>query len=874
MGLYELSIDPATVAEAENLLSNESLSKRSFPTLVMQWESRVFEQPWSTTVVLDYLIALPPLDSGLNFIPVRVAAFVNNTASKYFYFGTEMNSTVQRLAPEIENLVAPQGLYQEFAIEERNCPIPYLKLAQATPRIFNNGPQDYYAPPIKVERFDGAVRPEHLADMFFTQVAGLPPVLGSVLSDPNAGHWAGARFAGIRNIAVLRQGKVVGLYTKMGKPEKEVAPPFVVKRDPKIDVLQTQVVAIDVGSKTFSVAARTERSQGELLRIGTREPVKRPLDFESPAEVSFVNLKGTMKSWRERVIQPATRIDDVRVGFASWGLRHPGVLAVPAGNLPPASSPAGAPPSTPAPLPPPEWPEVFYRAASTITEVPNVRDWTDEKRSYRLQGYMDREPSETLKKPAPPIIDEEGIGAFDPFDPIELYAYQIGLHVNQRSRGITTKYTITMPTGWTEARRKSVLVAIRRGLFRSLPAGMVEYHDLDGLSVKEAPASAICFLAHAHRAFAAVPKDGPLLFGIYEMGASETGLVFGLLRDATNEERRDGHTLMIEHLDTQSVPWFGGERLLHRLAYRVYVDHAAEMLQAKILFEKPTEENPISGADELFEPGPEARANTFLLKEALRPLFEGDPTYRLPTSIKLGGADGQGHDIRLALNRVALRQCMDGWFAAGVAEFKQQLQSALQRLARAADPYENLRLFLCGRMSMHTGLQDMIAKSLPSNVRIHKYREPDRTNLTAATVKTATVLGALALQFDKIGVTSRAELRDAFRYRVGRPRHGQLADVLDPGVEYDAWREVGPCTKPYVDVLFMRADEDVEVAADDPRVMRVECEVGADSVGKRVYFRAVGTTRVEVGVCDPGEDPTNESRRCAIDLATGMTFSL
>lgn len=874
MGLYELSIDPSTVAEAENLVSNESLSKRAFPTLVMQWESRVFEQPWTTTIVLDYLIALPPLDAGLNFIPVRVAAFVNNTASKYFYFGTEMNSTVQRLAPEIENVITPHGLYQEFAIEERNCPIPYLKLAQATPRIFNNGPQDYYAPPIKVERFDGQPRPEHLADMFFTQVAGLPPVLGSVLSDPNAGHWAGARFAGIRSIAVLRQGKVVGLYTKLGSPQKEVAPPFVVKRDPKIDILQTQVCAIDIGSKTITVATRTERSNAEILRIGTREPVKRPLDFETPAEVSFVNLKGAMKSWRERVIQPATRLDDVRVGFASWALRHPGPTPLPSGNLPSASA-SGGPPSQPAPpVPAPAWPETFHRAASTIFELPLVRDWTDEKRSYRLQGYMDREPSETLKKPAPPIIDEEGIGAFDPFDPIELYGYQIGLHVNHRSRGITTKYIVTMPTGWTEARRKSVLVALRRGIFRSLPAGMLEYHDLDKLSVLETSPTALCFLAHAHRAFAAVPKDTPITFGVFEMGASESGLAFGLLREPTNEERRDGSNLMIEHLETQSLPWFGAERLLHRLAYRVYGDHAAEMLQAKILFEKPAEEHPIAGADELFESGPEARANTFLLKEALRPLFEGDPTYRLPTVIKLGGADGQGHEIRLSLNRVALRQTMDAWFSAAIAEFRVHLESALQRLARAADPYENLRLFLCGRMSMHTGLQDMITKSLPANVRVHKYREPDRTNLTAATVKTATVLGALALRFDKIGVTSRVEQRDAFRYRVGRARHGQLADVLDPSVEYDVWREVGPCTKPFVEVLFMRADEDVEVAADDPRVMRVECEVGADSVGKRVYFRAVSTTRVEIGVADPGEDPTNESRRCAVDLSTGMTFAL
>jgi hypothetical protein len=431
-----------------------------------------------------------------------------------------------------------------------------------------------------------------------------------------------------------------------------------------------------------------------------------------------------------------------------------------------------------------------------------------------------------------------------------------------------------MPTGWTHERRQSVLIAFRRGFFRSLPAGMLEYHDLANLVVEESPPTSVCFLAHALRTFSALPKDGPQLFAVFEAGASETGLLFGVVREPTADERREGHQYVIEHIEPKSIPWLGGERLLHRLAYKVYCDHATEMLGEKIPFERPEEEAPLPGSDELLEPSPEARANTYLLKEALRPLFEGDPTYRLPTTIRLGSFDGAPHELRLSLNRTTLRQVMDQWFAQGIADFKHHLQHALTRLSRAADPFEGLRVFLAGRMSMHTGLQDMLTKSLPSQVRVHRYREPDRTNLTAPTVKTATVLGALALRFEKIGVTARTEKRDAFRYRVGRARHGQLADVLDPSVDYDAWREMGPCTKPLVDVLFMKADDDGEVAADDPRVMRVECDLGPDAVGKRVYLRAVGTHRVEVTVGPPGEEPDGTEPKCAVELSTGMTFAL
>ena len=111
-------------------------------------------------------------------------------------------------------------------------------------------------------------------------------------------------------------------------------------------------------------------------------------------------------------------------------------------------------------------------------------------------------------------------------------------------------------------------------------------------------------------------------------------------------------------------------------------------------------------------------------------------------------------------------------------------------------------------------------------MQVHRFKEPDKNNLITPTVKTSCVLGVLGLSYDRIGAVQRAEKRDAFRYRVGRNRHGQLSDVLDPTVEYDIWREMGACTKPDVEVLFMPAEDDGEVAADDPRVRRAVCALG------------------------------------------------
>ena len=845
MPLYELSIDASAVREAEKVVSLEG---RGFPTLVMQWESRLFDQVWTTTIVLDYLIALPPLMLGqATFNEVMIAAYVGGAPTKFLYFGTEMTSDVPRVAPEMENRIGPAKLYQEFRLEEQSCPVPYLKLIQATPRIYGNGPQDYYSPPIKVERYDGVVGPDQIADAFPAIVANLEPVKGTVLTDPARGFWNGARYMGTAMIAIKRQGKVVGIHRRVGRTDKDALPPEVKKRDPKLDVIKAWA-AIDVGTSSTVVALRGERATPELLRIGTTAAAVVPADYESPTEIAFENLGRTVKAWRDRVIFPLTRWEDLVVGQAARALR---------------AGPAAANK------------DLLPRAAATLTALPLLRDRIDRKEAVKLRGRTDPETAEVLKKPAPPIIDEEGIGAHDPFDPVELYAYYVGLTINQRHRGLCTHYAISMPTGWAAARRQSILCAFRRGLYRSLPAGLVAYDDLEGLEVVDAGPAAIPFVAHAFRAFAIQPKGEVIPFAVLDAGASETGIVFGLYRDAKPEERSNqGFERVIEFLEPSAIPWLAGERMLHRMAYGVYKASEAAVREARIAFEVPEEETPLAGAEELFAPSPEARANTLLLKDAIRPILEGDAASKIPTAIKLLGEGGAAVDVPLSIDRAALTTTLQGWMADGVTAFLQALGAALTKIGRDPDPHDGLHVFLGGRLGMHPYLYERLAGQLPSNVKIHRFKEPDKTNLAAPTVKTATALGILSMRFDRLGAVPRAEKRDAFRYRVGRARHGQFMDVVDPAVEYDEWREMGPCQKPDVDVLFMLAAEDAEVAADDPRVMRSVCSLGVDAVGQRVYLRAVGPARVEVTAGPQGEGPAKGAPVWAVDLKTGLASAI
>jgi hypothetical protein len=839
MALYELSIEGPLVREAEKVVSLEG---RGFPTLVMRWDSRIFDHPWVTTLVLDYLIALPPLVIGqATFNEVKVAAFVGGTPTKYLYFGTEMTSAVPRIAPEMENSIAPVKLYQEFRLEEQTCPLPYLKLIQATPRIYGNGPQDYYSPPIKVERYDGVVSStEHVADFFASVVANLDTVRGAVLTDSSRGFWNGARYVGVTKIAIVRQGKVVGMHARIGRADKDSLPPEIKRRDPKLDVLQ-EWVGVDVGAATTVVALRGERSNAEYVRIGEAAPVGQPSDYESPTEIGFDNLGRTVKAWRDRVIMPLTRWGDVVVGQSARKMR---------------TSPGE---------------DQHLRLSATVTALPLLRERLERHEPYKFRGVSDPETSEMLKRPAPPFIDEEGIGSHDPFDPLELYAYYVGLTVNHRLRGIHLKYAVTMPTGWAPERRASVLVAFRRGIFRSLPAGMVEYHDTDRLQVLDAGPAAIPFSVQAFRTFNIQPKNDQVVFATLDAGASETGMLFGILRQAKSEERSEGNDRMIEYLEPASIPWLGGERLLHRLAYRVYVASASAVRDARAPFERPHEEPEHEEGAHLIMHSPEARANVQVLKDLLRPLLEqsGSKVQRLGPTARLATLEGEARDVYLTIDRDALGGAIEDWLREGIAVFKDRLTEALTKIGRDPDPYDGLRVILGGRLGLHPFFGDELVRQLPPKVQVHRFKEPEKNNLITPTVKTSCVLGVLGLRFDRIGAVQRAEKRDAFRFRVGRNRHGQLSDVLDPTVEYDLWREMGACTKPDVEVLYMPAEDDGEVAADDPRVRKTTCALGNAAVGQRLYMRAVGPARAEVAAGPPGGEPSKGAAVWGIDLKAG-----
>ncbi len=837
MGQYEFSVDPAVIDEAERRVALEG---RSFPTLVVFWESHMLGQEWDTVMVLDYTVPLPPLESGMTFNEVRIAAYTGEVPTKFLYFGTELTSAAPRVAPEMENIVSQPGFYQEYRLTEESCPIPYLELISTTPRVYGNGPQDYYSPPIKVERFDAVLGPELIADNFPKIVANLDVIPGEVLIHPSYGFWQGSRFAGQKKMAITRQGKVVGIRRRAGRSEyKEIVPPEVVRRDPRADV-RNAWVAIDLGT-TSTVVAISDGERNELIRVGAaNEPAKASSDFENPSEIAFANLPRVLKAWSDRVILPLTEWGDLYVGHGARAQRN--VVGK----------------------------ERSMRVKATLAELGALPGRLERGEEVYICGRADPDHPMRLQPPAGPVIDEDGISPDDPFDPLELFAYYLGVHINTRQRGLHLRYAIGMPTGWKEPRRKQVLAELRRGLLRSLPAGMVAFDDLESLQVIDAGHNVLSFAAFAFRVFGISPRGEPIPFVSVDAGASETAVLCGSFRDGTPEEVGAGFQRIVEHVEPIILPNVGAELMLHRMAYKVYASSAMSMKNNDIPFTPPPGEEPLAGHEERMVRSFDAQVNVRLLKDAVRPILEKVGPSPVPDSAQLYGSDGRVREVRIMVDRAVLAEWLRGQLSEAAVAIKEAIVRGFEQITRAEAPYLGMRVLLGGRLGMHPLLQERLEAILPQGVRSHKFREPDETNLSAPTVKLATALGILTLRYQPLAPSAVSDDRAGFGWRIGRSKQGKLLTVLDESCGYDAWRELGACTRPEVTVLYVPVHEARDdMSVDEPQVRRITCDVGYDAVGYRIYLRAVGLAHVELSIGPPGGRPDDDAPTWGLELVHG-----
>ena len=399
--------------------------------------------------------------------------------------------------------------------------------------------------------------------------ASIKPYESSRLTDSRQGHWE-----------LVEKGDV-------HEGMKEVRPPegtMYYARPPQADVKWGAVCGIDFGTKSTVVVCRDEHNVERMIRAGKGNYQEELTieDCENPTVIELVDKDSFMMAYKARKGRPFTSWNDLTVSHQA------------AGAIKNNESNS----------------EIFDSVFA------NLKQWAhEEDRDYWLYDQKTKAPFRL------PPHKENRKGDFDP---IEIYAYYLGLYINNMTTGVYLKYIMSYPATYSEEIRQRICNSFRRGLWKSLPPALQDDKKIEEeFSVEPGAGEPTAYAACALKEYGLQPKKGStdkVAYGVFDFGGGTTDFDFGLM------SRDKKYFYKIEQLGVGGDPHLGGENLLELLAYEIYKKNFSGFRNAGIQFVLPPNEESFAGAESYVLPPKNASRQAYLnnryLAEAVRPLWE------------------------------------------------------------------------------------------------------------------------------------------------------------------------------------------------------------------------------------------------------------
>ena len=386
-----------------------------------------------------------------------------------------------------------------------------------------------------------------------------------------------------------------GLWEFVGLPENLLLEQGVRARNPALDI-RAGNIGIDFGTSSTVVAYEDENGRARLLRVGVDNfyAEAQPEHYENPTILEFIDFDAFLQAWQQNAYQPLVSWNDVHCSHeALHRLRNndsdPKVVSAILGKLK-------------------QW---------ALREAEDIRvrfsDFNHGK-EHELAPLTLRNPVKGAKLTVNPQ---------DPFDPIELYAWFLGLNINWRARGIFLKYYMTFPVAYPKEVKEKILSSFRRGLLRSLPEALSNNSEaMEQFEVIERASEPAAYVAAAMPAHKIEPTEEGVAYAVFDFGGGTTDFDFGYYRWATEQEEEAGIETVFEHFEAAGDKFLGGENLLENLAYRVFRDNLNICREEQISFTRPLDAEDFTGSEMLLEKTQAAYTNTLMLMSKLRSFWE------------------------------------------------------------------------------------------------------------------------------------------------------------------------------------------------------------------------------------------------------------
>lgn len=670
----------------------------------------------------------------------------------------------------------------------------------------------------EAEQADLTLLPENYVLMLQLQVLDytpcrLPRLEPNQLNDPEKGLW---ELHGEAPATLQRHGMVA--------------------RNPEQD-LRDLAVAIDFGTSSTVVAIDTASGGRELLRIGLRDyfqPVQAQ-HFENPTVLECLDFAAFQSVWGSETHRPALDWNWMRAAHeAQANFRdNPGDTKVLASILPRLK----------------QWAMRSGKQRVRLTDRKGVE--------LELPEYSERNPV----RGEPLHVQPQ-----DPFDPIELYAWYLGMAINLRNRGLFLHYYLSFPVRYPREVKARILASFRRGLLRSLPATLIAQcpQSLQEFEVSELASEPAAYAAAALPHLKIEPSDQGVPYAVFDFGGGTTDFDFGLLRWADDAEEERGYERVFEHLASGGDNFLGGENLLEHLVYETFKANQDVLRKNRVQFTQPMDAAPFSGHEGLLAPTQSAQTNTVMLAAKLRPFMESPSGELTDTQIKLDLLDTHGNKVlcELMLDGEQLNRVLADRMRRGAEAFLLELskvcadfpegQAVHVLLAGNGSRSRHIQQLFDSAGSIWPELLTQIFGDHPPEIVVYPPLPANEADPYAPTNKTGVALGLLRLTPGKNvllldHVQRRHDGQAPFPWHVGRVRRGRMESKLLPGVSYGQWHELGPLQDGVFCLYFTTSPRaPMGLAEGDPELKMHRRSFRAAPADAILFARAVTPNRIEL----------------------------
>ena len=598
--------------------------------------------------------------------------------------------------------------------------------------------------------------------------------------------------------------------------EKEI-----IARNPKADIVEGGVVGIDFGTKSTVVVMQKDNEEIIPIRIGMGNWSKapQPKHYENPTVMEFEDLEFFLNDYEEDN-RPLTKWDDLTISHTAFA------------NMQNASS------------------------KDLNAYFMELKQWARGNKKLKIKDKKGR------------IFD---IGSYKEakIDPIEIYAYYLGLYINNQYNGIFLEYLLSFPVTYEMEIREKITESFKRGLKKSIPDIGDRINELKVIAGTSEPA------AYAAIVTEMLEIENKIFHGVFDFGGGTTDFDFGIFRESDMNNRKERrYDFVIEHFGAGGDRYLGGENLLAKLAFNIFKDNSDILREKNISFLKPEEEIEFLGSEILISNSQEARINTINLIERIRPFWERD---EFESEIFEGGivkvdlfdnAKNKLAEVELKIDEEKLKEILINRIKKGVDAFFESMIKAIYDSEDEIDfnEIENIYIFLAGNSSQSPIVKELFNKKIgtlkeeleKNNIEVNIHLIEPLSNdddYTKPNAKTGVAFGLIESRpGGSILIIDRNVKEDIkFKYYLGIKRRKKFYVTIDRDSKYNKWHEFIDASNDF-EIFYTSNPLAITNKMNIKEVKKLRINLKEKDEDKNIYIKLISPTTIEIGI---GENENN-----------------